>query len=150
MPYFLRRGIYNKVDDWDLSPNKPTSGTFEVTAQIVLAISLLLAHHSTANYDTSRVVKMKGVVTSVDWRNPHVRIHLDVTEAEGRAANWDVETWGTGQLSLRGFTNGFLKPRDKVSAEVYIAKDGTRTAVVHRLTLPDGQTMDGPPVDFTQ
>jgi hypothetical protein len=121
-----------------------------VTAPIVLAIALLLAHHSTANYDASRVVKMKGVVTSVDWRNPHVRIHLDVTEAEGRTANWNVETWGTGQLSLRGFTNGFLKPRDKVSAEVYIAKDGTRTAVVHRLTLPDGQTMDGPPVDFTQ
>ena len=29
-------------------------------------------------------------------------------EAEGRTANWNVETWGTGQLSLRGFTNGFL------------------------------------------
>ena len=56
---------------------------------------LLQAHHSTANYDVTRAVAIKGIVTSVDWRNPHVRIHVDVTDADGRIVNWDVETWGT-------------------------------------------------------
>jgi WD40 repeat protein len=110
----------------------------------------LLAHHSTANYDVTKVVAIKGTVTSVDWRNPHVHIHLDVTDADGRIVNWDVETWGIGQLSVRGLTNGFLKPRDQIRTEVFVEKDGSRRAVVHTLTLPDGRTIDGPPTDLTQ
>jgi Family of unknown function (DUF6152) len=90
---------------------------------------------------------MTGTVTAVDWRNPHVRIHLDVKDAEGRVVNWDVETWGTGQMSVRGLTNGFLKPGDAVRADVFEAKDGSPRAVVHALTLPDGRVMDGPPTD---
>ena len=121
-----------------------------MTVRTALAIMLLLPHHSTANYDVTKAVTLNGIVTSVDWRNPHVRIHIDVTDAEGRIANWDVETWGTGQMSVRGFANGFLKPRDVIRTDVYVAKDGSSRAVVHTLTLPDGRTMDGPPTDFTR
>ena len=111
---------------------------------------LLLAHHSTANYDVTKAVTLKGIVTSLDWRNPHVRIHVDVTDADGRIVSWDVETWGTGQLSVRGLTNGFLKPHDPIRMGVFVAKDGSQRAVVHTLTLPDGRTVDGPPTDLTQ
>ena len=110
----------------------------------------LFAHHSSAAYDNAKVVTMKGAVSSLDWRNPHVRIHLNVPDADGRIVNWDVETWGTGQLSLRGVTNGFVKPGDRVSIDVFVAKDGTPRAFVRTLTLPDGRTVDGPPADVTQ
>src|SRR5262245_44441530 len=108
----------------------------------------LFAHHSSAAYDTAKLVTIKGTVTSVDWRNPHVRIHLDVDDTDHHIVNWDVETWGVGQMSVRGLTNGFLKPSDHVSTDVFVAKDGNLRAVVHTLTLPDGRTMDGPPTDF--
>src|SRR5262249_17792835 len=85
------------------------SGVCLVTFGVAASAMLLSAHHSTAAYDTAKAVSIKGIVTVVDWRNPHVRIHLDVTGSGGRAVNWDLETWGTGQLSLRGLTNGFLK-----------------------------------------
>jgi len=117
---------------------------------IALAVMPLFAHHSTAAYDTTKVVTIKGCVTSLDWRNPHVRIHVDVPDADRRIVNWDVETWGTGQLSVRGLTNGFLKPGDRVSIDVFLAKDGTPRAFVRTLTLPDGQTVDGPPADVTK
>ena len=117
---------------------------------IAPAVMPLFAHHSTAAYDTTKVVTIKGSVTSLDWRNPHVRIHLDVADADRRIVNWDVETWGTGQLSVRGLTNGFLKPGDRVSIDVFLAKDGTPRAFVRTLTLPDGQTVDGPPADVTK
>jgi hypothetical protein len=116
---------------------------------VAVSLTPLFAHHSTAPYDTAKVVTIKGTVTSVDWRNPHVQIHLDVADADGRKVNWDVETWGTGQLSVRGLTNGFLKPGDRASADVFLAKDGTPRAVVRTLTLPDGRIVDGPPADFT-
>ena len=118
---------------------------------VMFAVALVrpsFAHHSTALYDTTKAVTIKGVVTSVDWRNPHVRIHLDVIGADHHTFNWDVETWGVGQMSVRGLTNGFLKPGDHVSTDVFVAKDGNLRAVVHTLTLPDGRTMDGPPTDF--
>jgi Family of unknown function (DUF6152) len=112
------------------------------------SVMFVFAHHSTAAYDTTKVVTMKGIVTSVDWRNPHVRIHLDVTDPDRGIHNWDIETWGTGQLAVRGLTKGFLKPGDHVSTDLFVAKDGTLGAIIHTLTLPDGRTMDGPPVDF--
>ena len=112
---------------------------------LVLTLSTvqLFAHHSSAAYDVANAVTLKGIVTGLDWRNPHVRIHVNVNNV-----NWDVETWGTGQMSLRGVTNGFLKPGDSVSLDVFVAKDSGHTALVHLLTLPDGRKVDGPPIDI--
>lgn len=122
-----------------------------IAAVILVSSTLpLFAHHSTAAYDSTKVVTMRGAVTSVDWRNPHVRIHVNVPDANGRLVNWDVETWGTGQMSVRGWTNGFLNPGDHVRIDVFVAKDGTPRAFVRMLTLPDGQVVDGPPADFTK
>jgi len=123
---------------------------FAVMRIVLLAAAMvaLLPHHSTAAYDTTKVITLKGSVTSVDWRNPHVRIHVNVPDAEGHLVNWDVETWGTGQLSVRGLTNGFLKPGDRVSIDVFVMKDHSPRAFVHILTLPDGHLVDGPPADL--
>ena len=121
-------------------------------AGAALAMAVLVkpvfAHHSTAAYDCTKVVTLKGAVTSLEWRNPHVRIHLNAPDAAGKIINWDVETWGTGQMSVRGMTNGFLKPGDHVSIDAFVAKDRTPRAFVHILTLSDGTLVDGPPVDF--
>ena len=114
---------------------------------VVLALAILFAHHSSAAYDSTKVVTLNGSVTSLDWRNPHVRIHVDAPDAQGHIVNWDVETWGLGQMSLRGLTNGFLKPGDRVRIDVFVSKDGTHRAFVRMLTLPDGTKVDGPPED---
>jgi hypothetical protein len=107
------------------------------------------AHHSTAAYDNTKIVTITGTVSSLDWRNPHVRIHIDAAGGNGQITNWDAETWGTGQMALRGLTNGFLKPGDHVTTEVFVAKDGTPRAFVRTLTLPDGHHVDGPPADIS-
>jgi Family of unknown function (DUF6152) len=119
-------------------------------AMLAMAASVgpVFAHHSSAAYDCTKVVTLKGAVTSLEWRNPHVRIHLNVPDAGGKIINWDVETWGTGQMSVRGLTNGFLKAGDRVSIEVFVSKDRTPNAFVHILTLADGTMVDGPPVDI--
>src|SRR5262245_221230 len=119
----------------------------KILVAMLVAVMPLSAHHSSAPYDTTRIVTLKGLVTSVAWRNPHVRIYVDVADAGGKVANWDIETWGTGQMSLRGLTNGFLKPGDRVTIDVFVAKDGSARAFVRNLTLPDGDVVDGPPAD---
>src|SRR5262245_5726913 len=92
---------------------------------LLLIVLPLFAHHSTAAYDTTKVVTIKGTVTTVDWRNPHIRIHVNVPDRDGKVVNWDAETWGIGQMAVRGLTNGFLKPGDHVSIDVFVMRDGT-------------------------
>jgi hypothetical protein len=121
---------------------------FALMLVLTLSSAPLFAHHSSATYDVTNVVTLKGTIASLDWRNPHVRIHVNVSDGNGRIVTWDVETWGTGQMSLRGVTNGFIKPGDSVSVDVFVAKDGGHTALLHLLTLPDGRKIDGPPIDI--
>src|SRR5437868_3794668 len=104
---------------------------------LLLCVMPLSAHHSTAAYDTTKVITINGTVMSLAWRNPHVRIYVNVADADGKQVTWDVETWGTGQMSLRGLTNGSIKPGDRVSIDVFAARDGTARAFVRNLTLPD-------------
>jgi len=118
-----------------------------ITALALSAAVPLWSHHSTAAYDSSKVVTMEGVVTSVAFRNPHVWIYFDVAGSDGAIDHWSAETWGTGQMSLRGLTKDFLKPGDHVTTDVFLMKDGSHHAFVRHLTLPDGQVVDGPPAD---
>src|SRR5262245_17636729 len=119
---------------------------FGTLALALSAAMPLKAHHSTAAYDSTKVVTMEGVVTSVAFRNPHVWIYFDVAGSDG-IVHWSAETWGTGQMSLRGLTRDFLKPGDHVTTDVFLMKDGSHHAFVRHLTLPDGQVVDGPPAD---
>src|SRR4051794_18343587 len=51
------------------------------------------AHHSAAaTYDTSKPVTLKGVVTKLDWKNPHVYYYIDVTDPAGNVMNWAIES----------------------------------------------------------
>jgi hypothetical protein len=123
--------------------------TIVVGIALMAAASPIVAHHSIAEYDNTKQVVIKGVVTSVDWRNPHVHIYLDVPDSAHRHVHWSLETWSPGQLAVRGLTNTFIKPGDHVSIDVYSAKDGSAKAVVCSFSLPDGEVLDGPPGDFT-
>jgi hypothetical protein len=101
-----------------------------------------LAHHSFAEeFDTSKPVTLEGVVTRVDWENPHVHYYIDVTGPDGAVVNWSCETGGPGRLARKGWTHDSLKPGDKVVVHGYIAKDGTHAADGRQVTLPDGRSI---------
>ena len=51
-----------------------------------------LAHHSfAAEFDASRLVAVKGILTRVEWQNPHVWFYVDVKDEKGNVANWGFE-----------------------------------------------------------
>jgi hypothetical protein len=76
----------------------------------LLAIVLLAgpraagAHHSAAQFDTSRNVTVEGVVTKYDWRNPHVYMALTVREAGGSTREQAVEAGASSVLLPLGLT----------------------------------------------
>jgi len=102
-----------------------------------------LAHHAfAAEFDANKPVKFeKAVVKRMEWVNPHVWIHIDVTQPDGSVEPWAVEAGTPNVLFRRGFTKEDLLPGTVIVVDGYRAKDGSRRANGRDLTLPDGRTL---------
>ncbi|HTW64244.1 MAG TPA: DUF6152 family protein [Bryobacteraceae bacterium] len=105
-----------------------------------LSLAPLFAHHSfSAEFDGTKPVEMKGVVTRVDWENPHVYFYVDVKDEKGNVVNWGCETGGPGGLRRAGWTRESMKPGDHVTIDGYLAKDGSHLMDARNVTLPNGR-----------
>ena len=113
-------------------------------ASFVLLTSGLpaLAHHAfSGEFDMSKPITLEGVVTRVDWENPHVHYFVDVPQPDGTVVNWSCETGGPNRLARRGWTQNSLKPGDKVVVHGFPAKDASHSADGRKVTLANGQTI---------
>jgi hypothetical protein len=125
------------------------SNRFPLSMAIVtfLATGLpVLAHHAFSNeFDESKPITIEGVVTKIDWENPHVHYYVDVTQPDGMVVNWACETGGPNRLLKRGWTQNSLKPGDKVIVHGFPAKDASHAADGRKVTLADGRTIGEEP-----
>src|SRR5688500_14824596 len=92
---------------------------------VLLAAIPLLAHHNiTGKFDPARTRTLSGVVTRLDWANPHVHILMDVVEGD-TVKNWAVELESTNDLERSGWNLNTLKPGDAVTVQGMLARDGS-------------------------
>jgi hypothetical protein len=104
------------------------------------------AHHSFfGEFDQSKPITLEGVVTRIDWENPHVHYYVDATGPDGTMVNWACETGGPTRLARRGWTRDSLKPGDKVIVHGYVAKDTSHVVDGRRVTLADGRKIGSEP-----
>ena len=76
-----------------------------VSALLIPASPLLQAHHSfAAEYDANKPVKVTGVVTKVEWTNPHIWFYVDVKDEQGKVTNWGFSAGPPGVLQRRGIS----------------------------------------------
>jgi len=65
-----------------------------------------IAHHGfDTEYDANKKVKLSGVVTKIEWLNPHMRVYIDVTDAKGNVANWNLELTSPNTVRRQGCRN---------------------------------------------
>jgi len=106
---------------------------------LVLSAVPALAHHSfAAEYESKDLVTLTGVITKVEWTNPHIYFYIDVKDASGNVVNWAVEGYPPNTLKRTGFTRDDLKIGDKVTVTAYRAKDSTSRLAGREVTFPDG------------
>lgn len=99
------------------------------------------AHHSVAGqFDSTKRVSLTGVVTKVDWINPHTYLYLDVKDDAGNVTTWRLESLPTAMLRKAGLTSAMLTADGAtVTADAIVARDGTQhLAWLLKLTYADG------------
>ena len=114
---------------------------------LVMAIAFLTpvspidAHHSfAAEFDADKRTQLTGVVTKVEWMNPHVWFYVNVKdEATGKVNNWDWELSSPNGLMRRGWTRNSLKQGDTVTVTGWLAKNAPHVANAQSVTLANGK-----------
>jgi len=103
--------------------------------RFIVALSVLLmgasasAHHSfSSEYDASKPVTLEGVVTKVEWMNPHVYFYVNVKDDTGKVNNWALEMGAPSGLQRQGWTRNTLQVGDTVKVEGSAARNGTKLA----------------------
>jgi hypothetical protein len=115
-----------------------------LAAALVLSLWLLAAapvwaHHSfAAEYDSKELITLKGVITKVEWTNPHIYFYIDVKDASGAVTNWSLEGYPPNTLKRTGFTRDDFKIGEEITVTAYKAKDGTNTAASREVTFSGG------------
>lgn len=107
------------------------------------------AHHSfAAEYDASKAIRVTGVISKVEWTNPHSYIYIDVKDEQGNLVTWTCEGGAPNALSRRGFRKNSIKLGDTITIDGYGAKDGSHLMDARRITLTDGRSFySGSPGD---
>jgi hypothetical protein len=114
-----------------------------IVGSFILAVQVrILAHHGNSSYDTTKEdTTLTGVVTEWIVANPHSFLKMDVKNDDGSVSHWVIES-SAASVNQRGnarLTRHSLKPGDKVTVTMMVAKNGRPIGRIHRLLLPDGQ-----------
>ena len=99
-----------------------------------------LAHHAfSAEFDGNSPVEIKGVVTKLQWTNPHSWLFVDVKEADGKVTPWAIEFGAPYGLLQKGLRKTDFPLGVEVSVKAFRAKSGKNVANAASVTLADGR-----------
>lgn len=104
----------------------------------------VVAHHAVgAEYDETKVVKLTGVVSKVEWTNPHARLYFDVAQPDGTKVTWNVELTARSALVRQGWTANSVKIGETVTVEGNLARSGVTGVNANVVTKADGKRVFG-------
>ena len=103
----------------------------------------LLAHHSgAAEFDANKKIELTGVVTKVEWTNPHAHFFMDVKDSTGKVINWNLELASPNVLIRNGWKRNSVKAGDTVTVSGARAKDNSYLGTAATIVFPDGHKLN--------
>jgi hypothetical protein len=109
---------------------------------LLLSVAPVVAHHAfAAEFDINRPLKLRGIVTEMEWVNPHSWIHIDVKAADGKIVRWMIEGGSPNALLRLGMNKSALPAGSEVVVEGFQARDGSNRAVGQFVAFADGRKL---------
>ena len=115
--------------------------SFSALAALLLFSSGTFAHHSLqGQFQLDNPIEITGVITDMDWINPHSYIYLDETDEDGNVVSWELETLPTAMFRKAGLTKALLMgDGEPVTVRIHTARDGTSNlGYILKITYADG------------
>jgi hypothetical protein len=104
-----------------------TGGLILLLCGLVWAVPATAHHAFDTEFDATKPVKLKGIVTKVEWTNPHVWFYLNVkNEKTGEVENWGFEMGGPNGLQREGWTRTTIKIGEELIVDGFLARNGSR------------------------
>jgi hypothetical protein len=124
-----------------------TSASFAFGYAVAAALLLThfpssaLAHHSIAGqFDMTKSVRLTGVVSKLEWTNPHVYLFVDAKDEQGAKAVWKLETLPVAMLRKAGIKKQMLVTGETVNLDICPARNGTaHLGFILNIQFPDGR-----------
>jgi len=101
------------------------SAVAAIAATTLLILPLSAHHEITAKFDPAKTQKLTGIVTNVDWANPHVHVFMNVGTG-ANLVNWAVELESVVDLQKAGYTRDTVKPGDTINVDGIVARNGSK------------------------
>ena len=121
---------------------KIRSAVWTAAAGLLLSAGAALAHHSfAAEFDSTKPVTVKGVVTKMDWVNPHSHLRFDVKAEDGTMEHWSAECLPPNGLYRQGWRKDSIKVGEEVTVTGFRAKDGATYMWTQTITTADGRRL---------
>lgn len=108
---------------------------------LLLPVPWVAAHHSVfAEFNSEDPIEITGIITGMDWINPHTYIYMDVTDEDGNTVTWHLEALPTAMLRKAGLTKAMLIGDGRpVTVRCRTARDGTTNlGYTLKITYADG------------
>jgi hypothetical protein len=103
------------------------------------------AHHSLySEFDHNKVVAISGVLSSVQWVNPHIYLYMDAKDSDGQVKSWSIETFPPNHMKTRfGLTKSVLMGdgNQTLKLEFNPATNGKPLGWLKSVTYPDGHVI---------
>ena len=112
-----------------------------IAAGLLLFSGQVIAHHSTAEYDMTALISVKGTVTQFEWTNPHAYIHVEVKDDKGVVTEWLAELASLGMLSRVNWKRDTVKPGDEITIFGNRAKNGKPAMRLDKIVFANGQEL---------
>ena len=112
-----------------------------LAAGALCAVQPAQAHHAfAAEYDADKPVTLTGIVTKMEWVNPHGWIYMDVKQPDGTVKHWTIETSGPSQMSRHGLKKADFVDGMSLVVKGYQGKKDPALANGRTLVLADGRS----------
>ena len=108
----------------------------------VLGLPVLAHHSGAAVFDNTKKIDLTGVVTKMEWVNPHAHFYIDVKDSAGKVTNWNLELASPSILVRNGWKRNSIKEGDTVTVTGSQARDGSNFGIAQTIVFPDGRKLN--------